>query len=302
VERWFVAQLAVVLAYLPWLSVFAVQFTHVQSGFWIPEPGWHSVGDLAETYAGSDALAWLLVPLAAWGLILAWRRTRVEGRAAPDGAVTPPAPGTILLPWLLMPIVLPLLLSLVGSPVFLPKYTIAASVPFALLVGDALASFPRLLRAAVLVVTVVLSGIALTDYYSSSRKDDWRGAVRALESRARPGDAVVFYPWFTQIPWDLYRRRQDLHLIPFPEHAEVLTTTALPWVLEATVTNQPRAWLVVMQWDGRKGLLVKQLESRFEAVERIRAWHIDLYQASAPRGRPSPSIAGILRPSEGFHR
>jgi 4-amino-4-deoxy-L-arabinose transferase-like glycosyltransferase len=272
-ERWLVAVLAVALLYQPWLSVFAVQFSHVQRGFWIPEPGWSSPADTLITYAGSEALLWILGPLALWGLVRAWRRADV----APGISA-----GLLLTVWLIAPIALPLLLSLIGSPVFLPKYTIAATVPFALLVALGLGGLHRYAIGATAAAVLVFTGYALSQYYTSPQKDGWRQAVHTLEARAEPGDVVVFYPFFTQIPWDVYRTRRDVVLAPFAEHAERLTATTLPWLLDEATSGHRRAWLVIMQWDTRKPLLVDRLERRYEQVERIREWHIDLYLATNP--------------------
>ncbi len=114
-EQWFTAQLAVAIAFLPWLSTFAVQFLTVQRGFWIAAPTWADVFDPVAAYAGSQALVWLLVPLAVLGLLRVLRMTR-----QPSALISPCA---LLSAWWIVPIGLPFLLSMISSPVFLPKYT-----------------------------------------------------------------------------------------------------------------------------------------------------------------------------------
>ncbi len=114
-EQWFTAQLTVAMAFLPWLSIFAVQFLTVQRGFWIAAPTWADAFDPIAVYAGSNALVWLLVPLSACGLLRVFRTTRRSSALI--------SPGTLLSLWWIVPIGLPFLLSMISSPVFLPKYT-----------------------------------------------------------------------------------------------------------------------------------------------------------------------------------
>lgn len=197
-----------------------------------------------------------------------------------DGA---PRPAAFLLPWLICPVVLPFALSFLGSSIFLPKYTIAASVPFALLAAFGLARVSRwwqIAAAAALIAVVVSQSLAvLRPYYTAIRKDAWRDAVREVETRAAPGDAVIFHPFFTQIPYDFYRRRTDLIEAPFPKHAGLVTTTTLPHVLDQLMGSHERVWLVLMSFDARKPVLVEALERRYGTVERRRVFHIDIYRA-----------------------
>ncbi len=278
--RWLLACLGVVALFLPWLSIFATQILHVQRRFWVPEPDWRAVGDLVRTYAGSARLAWLLLPLAALGVARGWRAPRPAGPQPPAALV--------LVPWLLGPIVLPLVLSLIGSPIFLPKYTIAASVPFALLAALGLAALARPLRWAAAVGIVVLTVPALRPYYTTVHKDDWRTAVHALEARARPGDVVVFYPFFTEIPFDFYLSRHDLTEAPFPKHAELVTDLTLPFLLRPLVGDAPRVWLVAMHFDARGALLAHALAERLAPAPTIRARNIDIFAFDGARAIPSP--------------
>lgn len=284
--RWIGAMLAVAAAFLVWLPTFALQVRQVQNAFWIPPPGRDDVLAPFEAYAGSDRLLGLLGALAVIGVALAWRR--------PAHASSPghPRPLTLLLPWLVCPILLPFGLSFVGSSIFLPKYTIAASVPFALLAAFGLSRLHRwwhIAAGAVVVALVVsLSLSVLGGYYGNVRKDQWREAVREVERLAQPGDTVIFHPFFTQIPYAFYQARSDLLQAPFPKHAGGLTTPALLAMLDQLLGDHERVWLVLMSFDARKPVLVDALERRFARVERHGAYHIDMYLAVDPRTRRRP--------------
>ena len=150
----------VLVAFLPWLAIFTWQFSSVQRAFWIPSRRGRRLG-AAAAYAGSATLLWILGPLAGLGVAVMWRaRRRTDAVAS--------RPIAIVLPWLLGPIVLPFLLSRVSSPIFLEKYTIAASVPFAILAAEGLAALPmRSLRTLCLAGIVLLSVVPSGKYYGT---------------------------------------------------------------------------------------------------------------------------------------
>jgi hypothetical protein len=256
--------------FLPWVATFAGQVSHVQRGFWIPDPDWAAVPAALLVYAGSARLVWLMAPLVLVGLWRAWQQ--------PDRL-----PGLLLVAWLLCPLILPFLLSLAGSPIFLPKYTIAASVPFALLAATGLAALPRLIQGGAIAAVIVLTLQALQPYYNGPvRKDDWRTAVREIEGRAQPGDVILFYPFFTKIAYDMYETRQDVVRAPFPRYAESASPAELAAMVEPIVGGASRVWLVTMSFDARKPLLVEALASRWPEVQRVSAFHIDAHLFSGP--------------------
>jgi hypothetical protein len=267
-------------AFLAWLPIFAQQFWVVQRGFWIPAPAWTDVVGPIRTYAGSDALTWILAPLAGLGFV------RLMGQARPRGSLI--APGGLVAAWLLVPIVLPLVLSFVSAPVFLPKYTIAASVAFAVAAGAGLAWLPRFLRAVVVLVIVAFTVPALQAYYQTPRKDNWRQTANDVAALSRPGDAMVFYPYFTEIPWSIYWTRTDVRSAPFAKHAEAVTGPTLRSMFDGLAGTSPRVWLVLMEYDARRPLLVAHLATRFRTVTRHRHGHIDVYVAEGPH-LPGPT-------------
>jgi 4-amino-4-deoxy-L-arabinose transferase-like glycosyltransferase len=296
---WTVALLVVAAAFLIWLPTFYLQVRQVQAGFWIPPPEVDGLLAALRQYSGSATLLWILGGLALLGT---WSARAREGQ--------PVAPAVLLLPWFLVPVLLPYALSFAGESIFLPKYTIAASIPFSLLaaIGASRASRWWQIAAAAIAIAAVcsLSMGELRKYYPSVRKDQWREMVAAVEARARPGDVLVFHPYFTQIPYNVYGARTDLVAAPFPKHASQLTTTTLPYVFDQLRGDRQRVWLILMSFDARKPLLLSALQSRFRSVERIKTFHIDAYLCEYPvgpavraheEGAPAPwKDAGLRQP------
>ena len=231
----------VLVCYLPWVSVLVNQATRVQGTFWIPRPSWTDGASVLRAYAGSEQLATVLTALVIAGAVCVFLRRR------PDDGLPPVA---VLVPWLLAPIVLPFLASQLGTPIFLPKYTIAASIPFAILAAYGLTRIPHpALRAPALVLVGILAWHALDTFYGTRRREGWKSAVAAVESRADSGDVLLFYPAFNFYPFSYYLTRTDLQGVAFPlaPLVPIPESPAREQLLHDIVGDKPRVWLIALQ-------------------------------------------------------
>ncbi|MEO6714833.1 MAG: glycosyltransferase family 39 protein [Mycobacteriales bacterium] len=163
---------------------------------WIPQLGKDTVKYvIVEQWFGIEGfpslpvagLCWLLIAVA---LFTAWRARDLR---SPLFAVA--------MPWLVLPTAGLLALSLVSTPVYVPRY-VAFSLPaVALLVGAAIAALPRpRASGAALLAVAVLS---LQAYVGDRRPDskdnsDWASVVRIIESNSAPDDAILYGDLFDE--------------------------------------------------------------------------------------------------------
>ncbi len=177
---------------VPWAATVAMRSTGPGVGMaWLQPPSpatvLHAVGDVS----GAAGLGFVLALI---GLVLLWR-TGARDLTIWLGA------------WATTPFVLALLITVV-TPVFLDRYLIVAAPAFALLAGRAIVGAGRLAGSVLLVVAVLVSALALSQWYSSAerggwRGEDWRDAVAALHSRSGGSDVVVI-PWWTNLAATYY--------------------------------------------------------------------------------------------------
>lgn len=256
--RWAWAMALVFVAFLPWLPTFTWQVSYVQQSFWIAEPASNGWFEAFRTYAGSQMLVYLQVTLAVLGVVSL-------RRAAPAAGARSPL--LFLLPWILGPILIPFALSFLGSSIFLPKYTIAASIPFALLVGAGIVSLPfRAARASVVVACIVLSLRTLPAYYDTQTKDGWREAVAAVEARAGRGDLVVIYPYFNAYAYNLYQQRTDVVVRPFPMYGPPPPQDGWPVTIARGTAPYDRIWFVTLAQDPTARVVIDALQTQFTPI------------------------------------
>jgi len=250
------------LVFLPWVPTFFAQLYRVEQGFWIP--GRATLASAIEAQAGSSALAWILGPLAATAFFVSVARSRRQtGEASASIAAT-----TLCAAVVGCVIALPFALSRVSRPVFLPKYTIAASLAFVTLAARGVVLLPaRVLRGGALIGIAALTVVPLRDYFTIRHKDDWRDVVAQLERAAQPGDLVIFSQAFGVEPFHYYARRTDLIELRFLDTSEGLTTRSVNLFARAAVAPYERVWLVVSDPDPTTEAVIRNLRGYREAID-----------------------------------
>jgi hypothetical protein len=192
--------------------------------FWIPRPNL-KIGKqvaLALTSAGFEPNfrpIWAAGVLAI-GTVLVLALVVVR-RPLPWGA-------RLALSWLIVPVVLMLLWSLVGQPLFTPRNALVSLPAVALLLGWLLAQ--SRLGWVVLAAVLALRVAALAPSYGTS-PEDWRAATAYVTASLRPGDCLAFYPLDARMPFAYYAGQ------PVKPYVERYETPRLP-------SGCRRVWLV----------------------------------------------------------
>jgi mannosyltransferase len=192
------------------------------------------------------------------------------------------------LSWLFVPIALTFAISFL-KPVFVSKYLLVCLPPMTLLAAIGVQSLARRwLRVAAAVAVVSLALAALPRYYNlRSRNHEWRAATDHLLSRARPGDAIIFFVAPGRLLFDYYRRASagaaagiDIPYPGFEDGDEGPETLAyLPPVrrdlVERVVSHHRRVWLVLFHHEspsaaGLSHHLQGSLAATYRETEEIR--------------------------------
>ena len=107
----------------------------------------------------------------------------------------------LALSWLIVPVALMWLWSLVGQPLFTPRNALVSLPALALLLGWLLAR--ARVGWVVLACLIALRVVALTPSYGTS-PEDWRAATAYVTASERPGDCLAFYPLDARMPFAYY--------------------------------------------------------------------------------------------------
>jgi len=231
-RRWLTLQAVTGLLFLPGFLLWAKVTLSIQRGFWVPEPTLGSVAGYFTAYAGSGLLLIVFVMFALLSVvgfqnIKDSRRLKNFlqdfGNVPESLGITSGSVMYLLILWLLVPILIPFIISMTSTPVLVFRYTICASLAFYLLVSKGISNLANnRLVLAVSVVIVALSFVNVYKLYERIDKPQWREAMKGIETDAGYGDIVLIFPSYQKDPAEYYKHRDDLKVITMSERLPTL--------------------------------------------------------------------------------
>jgi 4-amino-4-deoxy-L-arabinose transferase-like glycosyltransferase len=194
---WMAANGVALAAWAWWLPI---EFGQAAYGIptidWMPEPSFHKVVSTlryayGQPYAPLQPVADLLLALLAlWG---AWRwRHRAGAAVVLVFAAGVPAATLAASFW---------------RPIFIERVLTWSAPMFTLLLAAGALALPRPGQRAAVPVLLVLFGAGAWSYHQDPGPEPWREVVDYVQERARPGDAVLLLPAYTNVAYDYYARR-----------------------------------------------------------------------------------------------
>jgi mannosyltransferase len=302
-RRWLLAVTAALVALVPLMVYAARQNTQLN---WVERPTWALTATLITNIAGARDLLPLALALALAG---------VAADVARHYRVTCP-PAAITVPWLLLPPVTLLLVSL-ARPLYVERYVVFCTPAAALLMAGGLAWLTRLaalapparrwpglaaLPAAALlaVMALVLIGPQQRARTTAARTDDLRRVAAIVTRNEVPGDAVLYLPWGTRVAGLAYPgpflRLRSIGMQETPAASATLTGVHVSPARLARRFGQvrlagDRVWLI--EW--RQPVigpspLVREERALLRGLRLVRRWAVSsvmlsLYATSVPGGR-----------------
>jgi mannosyltransferase len=288
-RHWIVLQVIVVGLFALWISVLMSHISAVQRGFWVPPFTVITFMNTFFIYAGEygtrTTLFTFFFELAvlvffALPVLSLFRYTKVTGSIdwrAPVKAlgnysrnmhVTNIASVTFLLVWLFTLTVVPFVISRISTPIYLIKYTIAASVALYLLVAGGVRNINwSYVKIAVIAVIVILSAVNMPQYYHQVSNNDTKGQAQEVSNfvikNAQSEDLVIAFPGWTKFILDYYGRGVNAYVTPFPsaDYSSMSwkneNTTENIKELQSDVKGYDRVWIVYWPAYGSAELLIQ---------------------------------------------
>jgi mannosyltransferase len=254
--RWLLASAVAAVLLAPILVLSARQSAQLN---WVARPSPSTVATLMRDFSGNTALILVIAVLGVLGCVAGPGLKRSGGLTLAQ----------IALPWLVLPPVLLIAVSLV-YPVYVERYVVFCLPALSILVAAGLAWLTRqrllgrgatprrarllaVLPSALLGVIIVgaLIGPQLAIRLPTARADNLRTVAAVLAAHERPGDAILYLPWDTAVIANAYPapyvKLRDVGLGQTPIASATLRgLPASPRAVAARLRGVRRAWTV--QW------------------------------------------------------
>jgi mannosyltransferase len=218
-RQWLVLQGITAATLLPFMPIILFWLRRQSMGFWIDRPNLDSITAAYLDYAGAPLL------LCAFSVLIVIGVKRLRSRSALPLAI------------FLLPVVIPIIVSMIRTPMFISRYGLAAAPGIFVLAAGGLGAIRwPIVSYAIAAVLATISLIALRE----APPEDWRGAAAYVDALATPGDYVMINERFSTVPFNYYSNRNDLTVKGFWGGR---ITLGLP------LENDKHAWLIVNRPD-----------------------------------------------------
>jgi len=201
--RLVVAQVVMIVLFLPWLQFVPGQIQKIQEAFWTPRPGLLEVVQALVTFHAS-------LPLSSWVLIVGVTASLLAAVLTGYIAVRRLQPGWqtwFLICLTVVPPVLLFLASYIMRPVFVPRAFLLSLVGYLLLAGRALAEVRPRQVAWILAgafVTAGAVGLAAELTHRTFPRSPFREAAAFLAATADDGDLILHSNKLSFFPMTIY--------------------------------------------------------------------------------------------------
>ncbi|QLG48708.1 glycosyltransferase family 39 protein [Natrinema halophilum] len=245
VRRWIALEGITALLLAPWLvrlfrRTVAAHGGETSNVGWIPLPTAATVRETFAAYLGGPLFSEsfpLAISLVVTGFLIlslsSDRWTETDRRHASLNATY------IVVLWFAVPILVPIALSHVVTPIFVDRYSIGASLAFFLLIAKGIRTVSRpSLRYVVTGLLLVGLALPLPAYYQNDQKEQWREAAATVESNVDADDVVLVSKPFTERTFDYYFDRSGVPTVQ-------IAPDAPPDEIRASVDGHDDVWIVL---------------------------------------------------------
>lgn len=251
--RWAAGQIVAGLLFLPWSQFLAERYQHILTyGFWLPHP----TGDFMLALVTNVASGGPMVVALLAGSIVALAPSRwFVPRTWQPGESHEALRRAILIAWLLGPLAIGLLLSIIGEPILNPRYVIGSLLAWLILGSIGLCRVLRIGGRPVLVggLVLALAGAAMMLWlYQPIQHEDARGTVKTYAEQAVPTDCVFVIQSAVGGEVIYYLRAQPACYLSTDDPADIT-----PWSVSSR-----RSWLFLGYVNAKnRGVLAENLKT-----------------------------------------
>jgi hypothetical protein len=242
-KSWMLLQLIIIIFYIPWI-IRMPEIISVQSHSWIPKPNLLVSFPLFYKFTSGEAFSFygLLLALIYFFLILNYPFKSIRKESI------------LLFSWLLVPVIIPFLYSVIFTPVFTIRYTIVASLSLFLIAAYSVFNMNTFKNMGLLILIVLCSFLALHVQNNTTIKDPWREVSKFIQSNIQDGDQVLLISSYEVFSFSYYFKPDCFTSQDIYNCANLEGIYPSNSIEQAGKINSERAWLILSKDQYRENM------------------------------------------------
>jgi len=200
IKEWSLFQFLLFIIYAPWMGIFLSQIRVMNAGSWITTRNILDVFFVSFGYSGGVLLGLLYSALFVYGCYEIMRGRKMLSRSQ--------AYMVLLALWIILPIVIPVIYSLLISPIFFCRYIIFCIIPFFIIIAYGLTKIRRPVANAIMIIAVLLSIFYLVEQTKAIEKNQWENVIEQVNTIKSDNDVILLDYGYNILPF-LYYYNQD---------------------------------------------------------------------------------------------
>ncbi len=256
IKHFTIGIVAIIILFLPWVTVFFTQARAIYSSYWIARPSPLELFTTLSSFFVGFSLSTTWVMIALFSTLLLVFMVLNSTRHAIKENSRDVKPLFWLLLWALLPLIGLFLISQVRS-IFQIRTVLIVAPAFYLLIGWGVTRAQDYkVNLALFVPTLIVMAVSIFNFYfvDAYAKPSWRGAAEYVEARVQSGDVVVHTSAGSLLPFIVYNKgTSDVLLASDPDAIAgnapsqqiVNAMGGKQLQIKDAVAGYRRAWLVV---------------------------------------------------------
>ena len=273
---WILFQSIIVIAYMPWIFFGLIkQIELVHHYHWYPAPKIMQIISTIRQYSGSSRIFLIFFPVFAFLSTVGFKidyKKPMDWKNLFDSIkklnvvlyISEASKIYFLLLWFILPIILPFLISIYITPIYVIRLTITASLAFYIITAKGINDIiekhlkSKWIKLTIISILIIFSARSIWESYNTIKNEQWKEVTNFVNHNASSGDLIVFYPGdkFILFAFDYYTKRNDLVYKPFLE--DTLVNDKNIKELISFSKNYKRIW-ILQRCKDPKGIIKKNL-------------------------------------------
>ena len=281
-KAWIIAQVSIILLFLPWLLVLLQGLGKYDEGFKVlKKPGIEALLAVPYFYAERSII---LAAIFTASLFLFTFGLLKKGKFKLDFQKI--GEKQVVLWWFIVPFLVPFIISVLLTPIYSGRYILAGSFGFFIIASEGLLRLKGKVRHIAIAIFFLSMALVLTNYYAKPFNEQWKPAAAYIAKNASPDDVVIIHPAFCLRAFNFYADKDAPAAVGFPlpkqkieGQGPTINEQNAP-LIDLQIANAQNVWILYCHSYDKNYQILKHLSKKYKQTDKVALHKIEIYEYS----------------------